>query len=78
MSVVLRLAKVGKRGTRMYRVVAVDRKRKRDSMPLEILGFYLESKTNPVIKIKKERVAYWKEKGANVSYAVQKLLGEFP
>lgn len=72
MSVVIRLAKTGKRGIRRYRIIAIDKREKRDSSPLEILGFFSPDNKDSVVR--KDRIAHWQAKGAQVSQAVSKLL----
>lgn len=74
MSVVIRLKMVGKRGTRIYQIVAVDKKRKRDSKPLEILGLTAREGKNDTVSLNKEKIAKWQAKGAQISPAVAKLL----
>lgn len=73
MSVVIRLAKVGRRGNQVYRIVAIDKKRKRGAMPLEILGTHTPNQTTTLAK---ERLAFWQTKGAAISQAVRKLVAE--
>ena len=77
MSVVIRLAKIGKRGTRMFHIVAAEKRSKRDSIPLEILGSYVASSTVkqvPFVKIDGKRLAFWRSSGAQLTPAVQKLV----
>lgn len=73
MSVVIRLSRTGKRGESIYRIVAVDKKQKRDSMPLEILGTYNKK---GALQVQKEQLKAWEKKGAVLSLAVGKLLSE--
>ena len=73
MAVVIRLSRTGKRGESIYRVVAVDKRQKRDSAPLEILGIY---NTKGIFQIDRERLKAWEKKGAAVSAAVRKLLSQ--
>lgn len=76
MSVKLRLAKTGKTHKVSYRIVAQDTKSKRDGKFLEILGFWLPYiKDAKGLNIKKDRIAYWLERGAKPTQAVEKLLG---
>jgi len=52
----------------------MDKRRARDSRPIEILGSY-DPKTDPAtIKVKKERAEYWLSVGATPSAAVRTLL----
>lgn len=77
MSVVIRLAKIGKRGTRMYHIVATEKKSKRDSIPLEILGSYVSQSSKkpvPFVKINEKRLAFWRLSGAQLTTAIQRLL----
>jgi len=73
----VRLTRIGKRGRPNYRVIAIDKRKKRDSSPIEVLGAYTPAFTKnsePKVKIDKARVAYWQSQGAHISPAVQKLL----
>lgn len=76
MSVVIRLSKTGKKGTRIFRVVAVEKRQKRDSMPLENLGSYTPAtkQSQQISAINGERIKYWQSKGALLSAAVTHLL----
>lgn len=73
MSVAIRLQKVGKRGTRIYRIVAVEKKQKRDSQPIEILGTYTPKDT---LTINEKRLSHWQSNGARVSPAVRDALAK--
>lgn len=72
MSVVIRLAKVGKRGTRLFRVVAIDKRKKRNGVPAETLGTYAPDQK--LLTVDQKRIVYWKSKGALVTTQLQKLL----
>lgn len=76
MSVVIRLSRVGKRGIQANRIVAIEKKSKREGIPVETLGSYSLDKTDGKVKINKERVKYWQSVGATISPAVEKLLKE--
>lgn len=70
----IRLAQTGSRNRKTYRIVVIEEGKRRDGTAVEILGFY-----NPLVKpeqihIEKDRVVYWKNMGAQVSPAVEKLL----
>ncbi len=67
----IRLSRLGSRGKVFYRIVAVDEQRKRSGKFLEILGFWHPKKTT---EIKKDRLKFWKEKGAVITKAVEKLM----
>jgi small subunit ribosomal protein S16 len=74
MSLVIRLAKTGRKGERKYHLVVREKHSRRDGRPVEILGSY-EKRTKEVIKdIKTDRVEYWKSQGAQVSVGAAKIL----
>jgi len=72
MSVKLRLARIGTKNTPVFRLVAIDSRKKRDGRYLEDLGTY-----NPVagtlLQFHAERFAYWVSQGAVQSDTVKKL-----
>ncbi len=76
MSVVIRLSKTGKRGTRIFRVVVVEKRQKRDSMPIENLGSYTPATkhSQQISAINENRIKYWQSKGALLSPAVKQML----
>ena len=70
----IRLTRTGTTNRKTYRVVAIEEGKRRDGSAIENLGFY-----NPLVKpaqivLKKDRIAYWVSKGAQVTPAVEKLL----
>ncbi len=74
MSVAIRLRRIGKNPKKKphFRVSVFNSTRGRDSSFLEEIGYY--NPLNGVVKIDKERFAYWKEKGAVISQAVASLI----
>ena len=74
MAAVIRLKRMGAIKKPAHRIVVMDKRRARDSRPIEILGSY-DPKTNPAtIRVKKERAEYWLGVGATPSAAVKTLL----
>lgn len=69
MSVTVRLAKVGKRGERKFRVIAKDTRSKNKGKVIETIGFV--DKINNIKTIDKKRLAYWKTNGAIITTAVK-------
>ncbi len=70
----IRLTKTGTTNRKTYRIIAIEEGKRRDGKAVETLGFY-----NPLVKpaqvvLKKDRIAYWKSKGAQLTPAVEKLL----
>lgn len=74
MSVVIRLKRTGKRGIKEYRIVAMNKRDKRDGLPLDLLGNYTADKKNPKYTIDNKKLAAWREKGAQLTPAVYNLV----
>jgi small subunit ribosomal protein S16 len=74
MSLVIRFAKMGRRGERKYRVVVKEKRSKRDGRAIDILGWYEKSVSGITKDIDTQKVDYWKERGAQVSPAVKAIL----
>jgi small subunit ribosomal protein S16 len=68
----IRLTRSGVRNNPFYRVVALDERKKKSAIPLEILGYYHPQTKK--ISLKKENIKKWVEKGAQISPAVKKLM----
>lgn len=74
----IRLSRVGARKKPYYRVVVIEKDRARDGRSIEVVGTY-NPRTNPAtIDLKRDRVDYWKGKGAQLSDRVQKLVASAP
>lgn len=74
MPAVIRLKRMGTLKKPVHRIVVTDKRRARDSRPIEILGYY-DPKTDPAtISVKKDRAEYWLGVGALPSAAVKTLL----
>jgi small subunit ribosomal protein S16 len=70
----IRLARGGVKNKPFYRIVAIEESRKRGGRPLDIIGHW-----NPIkdeLKIEKDKLKEWIEKGAQKTAAVEKLLKE--
>ncbi len=74
MSLVIRFAKIGRKGERKYRLVVRERRSKRDGKPVDTLGFYEKTNTEVKKRIDQEKVDYWISKGAKVTPAVDSKL----
>ena len=74
--VVIRFSRGGSKNRPFFNVVVADSRNRRDGRFIERIGFY-----NPVnpdspdgSRIQLDRVAYWQERGAQVSESVAKLV----
>lgn len=75
MAVHIRFQRVGKKKKPLYRLVAVDSRKRRDGKPLEILGNYNPcSDKGSGLVFKKERLQYWISVGALTSDRVRTTL----
>jgi len=72
----LRLQRFGKKKKPIYRIVAIEKSKKRNGEPSEVLGFY--DPINKFLVYNTERASYWKSVGAQVSDTVSFLLNKEP
>jgi small subunit ribosomal protein S16 len=74
MSVVLRLTRTGAKKKAFYRLVAADSRFPRDGRFIEVLGTYNPNLDPPAIKLNREKVETWVNRGAHLSTTVKSLL----
>ncbi len=74
MSLVIRLARTGKKGERKFRVVVKEKRSKRDGGYVDLLGWFEKSKDFKNRKIDMEKYNYWVSKGAKPSSTVQQIV----
>jgi len=70
----IRLARAGAKKSPFYRIVAADKRMKRDGRFLEKLGTY--NPTTKEVVIKRENIEKWLSVGASPSETVVKLLNK--
>ncbi len=73
MAVKIRLTRFGRRNRPMWRVVAVDSRKRRDGAPLDSLGTY-DPIRKEIIQLYTDKIDVWMSKGAQCSDAVLKLV----
>jgi len=73
MAVKIRLSRIGKKNRPMWRIVAIDSRKKRDGAYLENLGTY-NPLTQELVQFHADRVLDWVSKGAVCSETVTKLV----
>jgi len=66
----------GKKKQPFYRIVALDKRKKRDGSYIENVGTYNPLLPDKNIKIIKERFDSWKLKGAQLSEGLKRLLSD--
>ena len=74
MSVVIRLAKMGRKGENRFRVVVREKRSRRNGKPIETLGWYQKGVSSTDKRIDKARYDYWISKGAQPTPGVTQLL----
>lgn len=72
MAVKIRLSRIGKKNAPMYRIVAIDSRKKRDGMFIEGLGTY-NPVTGELVTFQLERINEWIARGAIPTETVSKL-----
>ena len=73
MAVAIKLIRYGKKGQPSYRIVAIDKREKRNGPYIEKIGLYNPITNPPQLTINKERYDYWVMKGAELSEGMIKL-----
>jgi small subunit ribosomal protein S16 len=74
----IRLSRRGARKQPHYRIVVIEKDRARDGRSVEVVGTY-NPRTNPAsVELKRDRIAYWTSKGAQLSDRVKKLVEKTP
>lgn len=72
MAVKIRFTRVGKKHAPVYRIIAIDSRKKRDGEYLENLGTY-NPLTKEIVQWHADRIQDWIAKGAIVTDAVKRL-----
>ncbi len=74
----IRLSRRGARKQPHYRIVVIEKDRARDGRSVEVVGTY-NPRTNPAsVELKRDRIEYWRSKGAQLSDTVNRLLAKAP
>ena len=74
MAVKIRLRRVGRKKSPMYRIVVADSKSPRDGKFIEIVGQYQPRTGDKALNLDAERVNYWLNVGAQPTDTVRSLL----
>ncbi len=64
----------GKKHYPTYRIVAIDKRKKRDGSYIEKIGTYQPMLETDKVQIDQERLKYWQNNGAQFSEGVAKLM----
>ena len=78
MAVKIRMAMHGVRNNRIFHIVAINQRQRRNAKPIELLGVYnprlAPGETTKTIEWSVQRIRYWLRVGAQPSKTVSKLL----
>jgi len=74
MPAAIKLMRLGKKGQPYYRIVVIDKRKKRKSNYLEKIGSYNPIDNPAKIILDQNKLDAWLKKGAMVSAGVQKIL----
>ncbi len=74
--VIIRLSRGGSKKRPFYNMVVADSRKSRDGRFIERVGFYNPSASADAegLRVDQERVAYWKDNGAQLSDTVKRLV----
>ena len=76
--VMIRLARFGAPKQPCYRIVVIEKDRARNGRSIEVVGTYNPRTSPATVDLKRERIAYWRSQGAQLSPTVEKLLSKTP
>ncbi|MFO0571064.1 MAG: 30S ribosomal protein S16 [Polyangiaceae bacterium] len=76
--VTIRLARHGTNKAPFYRIVVTDHRHPRDGRHIENIGTYDPRKSPVRFEIDRQRLSYWKERGARPSDTVERLIKRHP
>ena len=74
MAVHIRLSRHGTNKSPFYRIVVTDHRQRRDGRFLENIGTWNPVSSPVALLINRERLDYWRSKGAQPSHTVERLL----
>lgn len=74
--VVIRLSRGGAKARPFFNIVVADKRTRRDGRFIERVGFYnpIATANEESIRVAQDRIAYWKNMGAQASSTVERLL----
>lgn len=70
----IRLTRRGAKKKPFYRIIVTEKRTKRDGRFVEMVGYYDPCRNPADIKVDRERLDYWIERGAQPSETVRSLL----
>ena len=74
----IRLTRMGAKKKPFYRVVVAEKRSKRDGRFVENVGYYDPCRNPADVKLNRERIDYWIERGAQPTETVRSLIKRKP
>ncbi|MBI4067434.1 30S ribosomal protein S16 [Candidatus Gottesmanbacteria bacterium] len=74
MSVRIRLKRVGKKDRATYRIIAIDKREKRDGKALDTIGFYDPTLNPNKVQFDQKKLDRWVSHGAIISDSVRQII----
>jgi len=78
MAVHIRLSRVGAKKAPLYRVVVTDQRSPREGRFIEKIGTYNPTTDPGALVVNRDRLDYWRGKGAQPSHTLERLLKRLP
>ena len=78
MAVHIRLSRAGAKKAPVYRVVVADQRSPRGGRFIEKIGIYDPTAEKAGLVVDRERLDYWRGRGAKPSHTIEQLLKQFP
>jgi small subunit ribosomal protein S16 len=74
--VIIRLSRSGSKKKPYFNVVVQDSRKRRDGRFIERIGFYnpMAQSGSETIRLDQERIAYWKDNGAQISETMSRII----
>ena len=74
----IRLTRRGAKKKPFYRIIVTEKRSKRDGRFVESVGYYDPCRNPADVKLDRERINYWIERGAQPSETVRSLIKRSP
>lgn len=74
----IRLTRMGAKKKPFYRIVVTEKRSKRDGRFIESVGYYDPCRNPADIKLNRERINYWIERGAQPTETVRSIIKRKP
>lgn len=68
----IRLARFGKKNDPFFKIVAIEKTKKREGKAVDFLGYYYPLKND--LKIESEKIEKWLKNGAKISEGVKRII----